>query len=143
MLSAAADFLKAHPINFTLDTNHVVEGKLSNRAIEMLFAACGYDVESSDEYGFMVLTLVYVVATLYESQITARILDSWKIDHFAAINAQRYPSSGKTDAFAAATANHSVRISASGSSAALYSCINFSSQNNCDHPHRHLSFCRR
>jgi FkbM family methyltransferase len=53
MLAAATDFLKAHPINFTLDTNHIVAGKLSNRAIEMLFAACGYDVESSDEFGFM------------------------------------------------------------------------------------------
>jgi len=30
-----------------------------------------------------------VVATLYESQITARVLDSWKIDDFAVINAQR------------------------------------------------------
>lgn len=53
VLAAATDFLKAHPINFTLDTNHIVAGKLSNQAIETLFAACGYDVESSDRFGFM------------------------------------------------------------------------------------------
>ena len=53
MLAAAADFLKAHGINFTLDTNHIVAGKLSNRAVEILLAECGYEVESSDKFGFM------------------------------------------------------------------------------------------
>src|ERR1019366_141656 len=31
VLAAATEFLKSHPINFTLDTNHLVAGKLSNR----------------------------------------------------------------------------------------------------------------
>ncbi len=53
VLAAAAEFLKAHPIHFALDTNHLVSGKLSNRAVETILAACSYDVESSDEYGFM------------------------------------------------------------------------------------------
>ena len=53
VLAAAAEFLTVHSIHFTLDTNHLVDGKLSNRAVEALFASCGYDVESSDESGFM------------------------------------------------------------------------------------------
>ena len=53
VLAAAAEFLKAHPVHLTLDTNHLVSGKLSNRAIEMLLAKCAYDVESSDKFGFM------------------------------------------------------------------------------------------
>jgi len=53
VLAAAADFLKTHGINFTLDTNHIVAGKLSNRAVETQLAACAYEVESSDEFGFM------------------------------------------------------------------------------------------
>jgi hypothetical protein len=40
-----------------------------------------------------------VVATLYECQITARIVDYWKIDDFAVINAQRAsPSATKLTA---------------------------------------------
>ncbi|MGB6630872.1 MAG: FkbM family methyltransferase [Terriglobales bacterium] len=53
VLAAAAEFLTTHPIHFTLDTNHLVDGKLSNRAVETLFASCAYDAESSDESGFM------------------------------------------------------------------------------------------
>lgn len=53
VLAGATELLKAHPIHFTLDTNHVVSGKLSNRAVETIFQACGYEVESSDKFGFM------------------------------------------------------------------------------------------
>jgi len=53
VIGAAASFLKSHPIHFTLDTNHIVAGELSNRAIEAIFMACGYSVESSDESGYM------------------------------------------------------------------------------------------
>jgi FkbM family methyltransferase len=53
VLAAAAEFLTEHPIHFTLDTNHLVEGELSNRAVETLFALCAYEVESSNESGFM------------------------------------------------------------------------------------------
>jgi FkbM family methyltransferase len=53
MFAAATDFLKAHPIHFTIDTNHVVAGRLSNRAVERVLSTCGYDVESSDESGFL------------------------------------------------------------------------------------------
>jgi FkbM family methyltransferase len=53
VLAAATEFLKRHPIHFTLDTNHRIDGKLSNRAVEKLFASCAYEVESSSESGFM------------------------------------------------------------------------------------------
>src|ERR1700722_11570908 len=53
VLTAAAEFLRGHPVHFTLDTNHLVDGELSNRAVEMLFASCGYEVESLTESGFM------------------------------------------------------------------------------------------
>jgi FkbM family methyltransferase len=53
MLAAATGFLETHPINLVLDTNHLVAGKLSNGAVETLLAACGYEVESSDKFGFM------------------------------------------------------------------------------------------
>lgn len=54
VIGAAAAFLKSHPIHFTLDTSHIVAGgELSNRAVEEIFRACNYEVESSDQCGFM------------------------------------------------------------------------------------------
>jgi FkbM family methyltransferase len=53
VLTAAAEFLKSHPIHFALDTNHMFEGKLTTQAVEHVFRECGYDVESSTESGFM------------------------------------------------------------------------------------------
>jgi len=53
VLSAASGFLKSTPIHFTLDTSHIVNGELSNRAVEEIFRACNYEVESSADSGFM------------------------------------------------------------------------------------------
>lgn len=53
VLAASSNFLKTHPIHFALDTNHFVAGQLTNRTVEKLLAACAYDVESSDQFGFM------------------------------------------------------------------------------------------
>jgi FkbM family methyltransferase len=53
VLAASIEFLKTHRIHFTLDTNHMVAGELSNRAVEKVLAACAYDVESCDKSGFM------------------------------------------------------------------------------------------
>jgi FkbM family methyltransferase len=53
VLSAAADFLRSHPIQFVLDTNHRVDGELTNRAVEHLFLTCNYEVKSSQDSGFM------------------------------------------------------------------------------------------
>jgi FkbM family methyltransferase len=53
VIRAAADVIKSHPINFTLDTSHFVAGELSNRAVEEIFRSCNYEVESSDQCGLM------------------------------------------------------------------------------------------
>jgi FkbM family methyltransferase len=53
VLSAASGFLRSTPIHFTLDTSHVGNGKLTNRAVEEIFRACNYEVESSTDSGFM------------------------------------------------------------------------------------------
>jgi len=53
MLSAAADFLRTHPIHFALDTNHSVLGELTAKGVENIFRSGGYRTESSDSSGFM------------------------------------------------------------------------------------------
>ena len=53
VVAAAAEFLKSHPIHFTLDTSHIVAGELSNRAVEEIFRAANYEVASSDQCGIM------------------------------------------------------------------------------------------
>jgi FkbM family methyltransferase len=54
VLDCAAEFLKSHPtIHFTLDTSHVVNGELTNSAVEKIFQACDYEVQSSDQCGIM------------------------------------------------------------------------------------------
>jgi FkbM family methyltransferase len=53
VLTSASEFLISHPIHLTLDTNHSVSGELTNRAVERLLTGCGYDVESSNDFGFM------------------------------------------------------------------------------------------
>jgi len=53
VLSAASGFLKSTPVHFTVDTCHIVNGELSNRAVEEIFRACNYEVESSTDSGFM------------------------------------------------------------------------------------------
>ncbi len=53
MLSAAQDFLGRHDIQFALDTNHWIDGKLTNVAVEHIFRECRYEAESSAECGAM------------------------------------------------------------------------------------------
>ena len=53
VLASARSFLSKHSTQFVLDTNHWVDGVRTNKAVERLFAECGYVAESSDEFGFM------------------------------------------------------------------------------------------
>jgi len=53
VLASAREFLTQHSIQFALDTNHWVNGVRTNAGVERLFAECGYEAESSEEYGFM------------------------------------------------------------------------------------------
>ncbi|SRR6266404_3989439 len=52
-LSAARSLLMDHAIHFALDTNHWIHGVRTNSAVERLFIDCGYQVESSEKFGFM------------------------------------------------------------------------------------------
>ena len=47
VIEAAQDLLNNHKVQFALDTNHLVNGALTNIAIERLFARCGYEVKSA------------------------------------------------------------------------------------------------
>ncbi len=53
VLSSSRAFLREHSIQFALDTNHWVNGALTSSKVEALFADCGYEAESSKEFGFM------------------------------------------------------------------------------------------
>jgi len=53
VLASAREFLAQNNIQFALDTNHWVNGVRTNAGVERLFAECGYEAESSEEYGFM------------------------------------------------------------------------------------------
>ena len=53
MLASAQQFLSQHPIQFVLDTNHWVNGTLTNSAVEKIFVAVGYQVRSSAKFGGM------------------------------------------------------------------------------------------
>lgn len=51
--AAAHQMLGQSDTHFALDTNHFVDGSLTNNAIERVFAACGYEAESSKVEGLM------------------------------------------------------------------------------------------
>lgn len=53
MLLASERFLRENDIQFALDTNHWVKGKLTRPRVEEIFRQYGYEAESSDECGSM------------------------------------------------------------------------------------------
>jgi FkbM family methyltransferase len=48
----AQEFLKAHPVNFAIESYHPVDGELTWKPLEKLFSNIGYEVWSSDKFGF-------------------------------------------------------------------------------------------
>ena len=52
-IAGSRDFLRQHPIQFAVDTNHYKNGELTNDPIEKFFAEAGYETFSSDENGSM------------------------------------------------------------------------------------------
>ena len=42
VLAAGREAIKAHRIQFTLDTNHTVNGRLTDKPVEKIFRGCGY-----------------------------------------------------------------------------------------------------
>ena len=53
IIESSRQFLHSHPMQLVLDTSHRVDGKLTVRAVERLFAECKYETFSSDECGYM------------------------------------------------------------------------------------------
>ena len=53
LVEYAQDFLKAHPIHFSIESNHCVNGELTCKPLERLFSGIGYKAHSSDAFGQM------------------------------------------------------------------------------------------
>jgi FkbM family methyltransferase len=53
IVSESADFLRANPIHFAIDSCHLVGGDMTCFALDKLFAGIGYGVRSSGESGAM------------------------------------------------------------------------------------------
>lgn|ERR1035437_6226639 len=52
-VEGAREFLKAHPVNFAIESYHRVDGELTWKPLEKLFSSIGYEVWSSDKFGQM------------------------------------------------------------------------------------------
>jgi FkbM family methyltransferase len=52
-IKTAQEFLKAHPVNFAIESYHPVDGELTWKPLEKLFSGIGYEVWSSDKFGQM------------------------------------------------------------------------------------------
>ena len=47
VLAAGRDAVRAHRIQFALDTNHIVKGPSTDKPVEKIFKECGYKVETA------------------------------------------------------------------------------------------------
>ena len=52
-IESAQSFLTKHSVNFSIESYHPVDGELSWKPLEKLFANIGYEVWSSDKFGQM------------------------------------------------------------------------------------------
>jgi FkbM family methyltransferase len=52
-VESSREFLKAHPVNFAIESYHPVDGELTWKPLEKLFSSIGYEVWSSDKFGQM------------------------------------------------------------------------------------------
>ena len=52
-VKSSREFLKAHPVNFAIESYHRVDGELTWKPLEKLFSNIGYEVWSSDKFGQM------------------------------------------------------------------------------------------
>ena len=49
-IRGAAEFLKSHPVNFAIESNHLVDGEFTYKGLDPIFAKIGYDYLSSDVF---------------------------------------------------------------------------------------------
>lgn len=52
-IEGSADFIRTHPIHFSIESYHRVDGEYTFRALHRIFTTLGYRVESSAEFGQM------------------------------------------------------------------------------------------
>jgi len=52
-IEGSAEFIRAHPIHFSIESYHRVDGELTFKALEQIFPRLGYSVESSAHFGQM------------------------------------------------------------------------------------------
>ena len=52
-VKGSQEFLKAHSVNFAIESYHKVDGELTWKPLEKLFSNIGYEVWSSDKFGQM------------------------------------------------------------------------------------------
>jgi FkbM family methyltransferase len=53
VIESASDLLKRSSVHFSVDTNHFVDGRLTNHRLEKLFSYIGFEAYSSSDNGFM------------------------------------------------------------------------------------------
>ncbi len=53
VIAAAQDFLKQHPVNFAIESDHRIHGEQTAKTLDRLFAQIGYEALSSDKFGQM------------------------------------------------------------------------------------------
>ncbi|MGD0797210.1 MAG: FkbM family methyltransferase [Acidobacteriaceae bacterium] len=51
VVATSIDFLKAHPIHLSIESNHLVDGRFTSHRLEFLLGSIGYRAWSSDKYG--------------------------------------------------------------------------------------------
>jgi hypothetical protein len=51
VIKGAQSFLQDHPINFAIESNHMVDGQLTSGPLEKLLGSVGYRAWSSEEFG--------------------------------------------------------------------------------------------
>ncbi len=51
VIASSLDFLRDHPIHLAIESNHVVEGKLTSGPLDRMLIEAGYHAWSSDKYG--------------------------------------------------------------------------------------------
>jgi FkbM family methyltransferase len=53
MVQSSLGFLKSHPVNFAIESNHRVDGEMTWKPLEKLFSSIGYEAWSSDRFSQM------------------------------------------------------------------------------------------
>ena len=50
VVAGAVDFLRRYPVQWAIETNHLIDGAMTYAPIERLFRSAGYRVGSSDSF---------------------------------------------------------------------------------------------